>query len=81
MEGSECLLNDDKDSECLLNDTNEALMQQNENNCSEPNGLTAKHEGGCKFCGESFAAFEEDKQSQRYDKVVADKREILKDNN
>jgi len=79
-EDSEYLLDDDKQSECLLNDDNEVLMQQSEKKCAE-NARAAKNERGCKFCGKGFATVAEVKESQNRDSFVADKYELLKDNN
>ena len=80
MEDNEYLLDDDKQSECLLNDDKEALMQQSEKKCAE-NARAAKNEKGFKFCRKSFATVAEVKESQNPDSFVADKYELLKDNN
>ena len=70
----------DKESECLLNDDHEALMQQSKRNCVE-NARAAKNERDWKFCRESFTTYAEIKESQNYGSLVADKHELIKDNN
>jgi len=64
----------------LLNDDNEALMKQSKRNCIE-NATAAKNERGCKFCRKNFTTFAEVKESQNSDSLVADKYELIKDNN
>jgi len=73
-------MDNDEQSECLLNDDNEALMQQSEKKCAE-NSRAMKNERGCKFCGKGFATVADVKESQNRDSFVADKCELLKDNN
>jgi hypothetical protein len=80
MEDSEYLLDDDKECECLLNDDKETLMQQSKRNCFEK-VIAVKNERGCKFCQKSFATFAEVKENQNSDSLVADKYELIKDNN
>lgn len=40
-----------------------------------------KNKRGCKFCPKSFVTFAEVKESQNYESLVADKYELIKDNN
>jgi len=79
MENSEYLLYDDE-CKCLLNDNNETSVQQGKRNCTE-NAIVAKHERSCKFCRKRFATFAEVKENQNSDSLVADKYELIKDNN
>jgi len=55
-------------------------MQQSKRNCIE--SVTAvKNERGYKLCQEGFTTFAEVKESQNSDSLVADKYELIKDNN
>jgi len=56
------------------------MKQQSKRNCVE-NAIAAKNERGWKFCQESFTTFTEVKESQNSDSLVADKHELIKDNN
>ena len=55
-------------------------MQQSKRNCVE-NAIAAKYERVWNFCRESFTKFAEVKESQNSDSLVADKHELIKDNN
>jgi transcriptional regulator NrdR family protein len=45
------------------------------------NATAVKNKRGCKFCPKSFVTFAEVKESQNYESLVADKYELIKDNN
>jgi hypothetical protein len=76
MGDSECLLDDDKEPECVLN---EVSMHQ-----SKKDGtgkiIPAKHARSYGFLRNCYTTFAEVKESHNPDNSIADKRELLKNN-